>query len=190
MIREALAALLRREGDLHVVAEVARGDDVVPAALAACPDVALLGLEIQGREGLGPALALRSVLPACRVVVLATFGRVGHLREAMDGGAAGFVVTDAPASELAMAVRRVMAGERVVDPALALAALSAGRNPLTPREREVLRLAAEGATIADVASRLFLSVGTVRNHVSFAIRKLGARNRVEAARVAAEKGWL
>lgn len=190
MVRGALAALLRLEGDVEVVAEVARGDAVVPAAIEARPDVALLDIELPGGDGLAAALALRTALPSCRVVMLTTFGRVGYLRRAMDGGAVGFLVKDAPVTELAMAIRRVMAGERVVDPALALAALGAGANPLTPREREVLAIASEGGTVADIAARLYLSDGTVRNHLSTAIGKLGARNRIEAARIAEEKGWL
>lgn len=190
MVRGALAALLRLEGDVAVVAEVARGDTVVPAALEARPDVALLDIELPGGDGLAAALALRTALPQCRVVMLTTFGRVGYLRRAMDGGAVGFLVKDAPVTELAMAIRRVMAGERVVDPALALAALGAGANPLTPREREVLAIASAGGTVADIAARLHLSDGTVRNHLSTAIGKLDARNRIEAARIAEEKGWL
>jgi two-component system response regulator DesR len=185
-----MAALLGLEADIAVVAEVARGDEVVPAALAARPDVALLDIELPGGDGLSAAAALREALPTCRVVMVTTFGRVGYLRRAMAGGAVGFLLKDAPAAELATAIRRVMAGERVVDPALALTALGEGDNPLTPREREVLTAAADGAAIADIAARLFLSEGTVRNHLSVAIQKLGARNRVEAARLAEQKGWL
>lgn len=190
MVRGALAALLSLEADITVVAEVARGDEVVPAALAARPDVALLDIELPGQDGLVAAVALREALPACRVVIVTTFGRGGYLRRAMEGGAVGFLLKDAPAAELATAIRRVMAGERVVDPALALTALGEGDNPLTPREREVLAAAVDGAAIADIAARLALSEGTVRNHLSVAIQKLGAHNRVEAARLAEQKGWL
>jgi two-component system response regulator DesR len=190
MVRGALAALLGLEGDITVVAEVARGDEIVPAALAARPDVALLDIELPGGDGLMAAAALRGALPACRVVMLTTFGRGGYLRRAMEGGAVGFLLKDAPAAELATAIRRVMAGERVVDPALALTALGEGDNPLTPREREVLAAAVGGAAVADIAASLALSEGTVRNHLSVAIQKLGARNRVEAARLAEQKGWL
>lgn len=190
MVRGALAALLSLEDDLEVVAEVARGDEVVPAALEARPDVALLDIEMPGGGGLSAAQALRAQLPACRSVILTTFGRSGYLRRAMESGAAGFLLKDAPASELAIAIRRVVAGERVVDPDLALSALSEGGNPLTNREREVLRAALDGASIADIAARLVLSEGTVRNHLSAAIQKLGGRNRVEAARLAEAKGWL
>ena len=178
------------EGDITVVAEVERGDAVVPAALTARPDVALLDIEMPGEDGLEAAAALRRALPGCRVIMLTTFGRVGYLRRAMSGGAVGFLLKDAPAAELARAIRRVVAGERVLDPALALTALSEGENPLTTREREVLAAAMDGATIADIAGRLFLSEGTVRNHLSVAIQKLGGRNRVEAARLAEQKGWL
>ena len=190
MVRGALAALLRLEGDIVVVAEAARGDAVVPTALEARPDVALLDIEMPGGDGLTAARALRDQLPSCRVVILTTFGRSGYLRRAMASGALGFLLKDAPAAELAAAIRRVVAGERVVDPDLALAALSAGDNPLTDRERDVLAAALDGAGIADLATRLALSEGTVRNHLSAAIQKLGVRNRLEAARRAEAQGWL
>ncbi len=190
MVRGALAALLSLEKDMEVVAEAARGDEVVPLALQAQPDVALVDIEMPGGGGLDAAKALRERLPSCRVVILTTFGRSGYLRRAMESGAAGFLLKDAKASELAVAIRRVMAGERVVDPELALAALSEGNNPLTSREREVLVVALDGASIADIAARLYLSEGTVRNHLSVAMQKLGARNRMEAARIAEQKGWL
>jgi two-component system response regulator DesR len=190
MVRGALSALLRLERDIEVVAEVARGDEVVPAALETTPDVALLDIEMPGGDGLQAAAALHEQLPSCRVLILTTFGRGGYLRRAMESGAVGFLLKDASAAELAVAIRRAMAGERVVDPELALAALSEGNNPLTPREREVLRAGLDGASIADIAAQLFLSEGTVRNHLSIAIQKMGARNRIEAARLAEEKGWL
>jgi two-component system response regulator DesR len=190
MVRGALAALLTLEDDFEVVAEAARGDEVVPAALAARPDVALLDIEMPGGDGLTAAAALREQLPSCRVIVLTTFGRAGYLRRAMESGALGYLLKDAPTAELASAIRRVMQGERVVDPALAAAALSEPGNPLTDRERDVLAASADGATIADVAAELHLSEGTVRNYLSTAIQKLGVRNRVEAARLAERKGWL
>ncbi len=190
MVRGALAALLRLEGDIEIVAEVARGDEVVPAALAAQPDVALLDIEMPGASGLDAAAELHARLPACRILMLTTFGRPGYLRRAMESGVVGFLVKDAPATQLATAIRRAMAGERVVDPTLAMAALSEGGNPLTEREREVLGVAARGASIAEIADALALSEGTVRNYLSVAIQKLGAHNRVEAARVAEAKGWL
>ena len=190
MVRGALAALLSLQPDIEVVAEVSRGDEVVEAALAARPDIALLDIEMPGCDGLEAAAMLRERMPACRVLILTTFGRPGYLRRAMERGASGFLLKDAPATELAGAIRRVMAGERVVDPALATEALTAGQNPLTEREREVLAAAAHGASIADIAATLYLSDGTVRNYLSLAIQKLGVHNRVEAAHLAEEKGWL
>jgi len=190
MVRGALSALLSLEDDIEIVAEASRGDEVLPAALEALPDVALLDIEMPGGDGLEAASVLREQLPSCRVVILTTFGRSGYLKRAMESGAVGFLLKDAPASELARAIHRAMKGERVVDPALAAAALSEGDNPLTEREREVLAASEGGATIEDVAARLYLSEGTVRNYLSTAIKKLGARNRVEAARLAEGKGWL
>jgi two-component system, NarL family, response regulator DesR len=190
MVRGALSALLSLEGDITVVAEVARGDEVLPAAQVTQPDVALLDIEMPGVDGLQAAAALREHLPTCRVLILTTFGRSGYLRRAMASGAVGFLLKDAPATELAVAIRRAMAGQRVVDPVLALATLSDGENPLTNREREVLQASLSGASIADIAATLYLSEGTVRNHISVAIQKLGARNRIEAARLAEENGWL
>jgi two-component system response regulator DesR len=190
MVRGALAALLGREADIEVVAEVARGDIVVETASVSRPDVALLDIEMPGGGGLLAAHALRTALPSCRVVILTTFGRSGYLRRAMESGAVGFLLKDAPASDLAVALRRVMAGERVVDPELAVASLSEGTNPLTNREREVLSASLFGASLAEIASRLHLSEGTVRNHLSTAMQKLDARNRMEAARLAEQKGWL
>jgi two-component system, NarL family, response regulator DesR len=190
MVRGALSALLSRETDIEVVAEVARGDTVVEAALTARPDVALLDIEMPGGGGLEASHALRTAFPSCRVVILTTFGRSGYLRRAMEGGAVGFLLKDAPAKALASALRRVMHGERVVDPELALLALSEGNNPLTPREQEVLATALPGLSHAEIAARLSLSEGTVRNHLSAAMQKLGAHNRMEAARMAEQKGWL
>ena len=190
MVRGALTALLRLEEDLEVVAEVSQGDQVLSAAMKFNPDVALLDIEMPGGDGLSAAQALHKNLPACRIVILTTFGRSGYLRQAMESGAVGFLLKDAPANQLAIAIRRVMAGERVVDPDLALSALSDGDNPLTPRERDVLRASLEGASIADIAMQLYLSEGTVRNHISAAIQKLNAHNRMEAAQLAKEKGWL
>jgi two-component system response regulator DesR len=190
LVRGALTALLSLEDDIEVVAEVARGDEVVPIALATRPDVALLDIEMPGGDGLSAAQALRAALPACRVVMLTTFGRGGYLRRAMESGAVGFLLKDAPAADLAVAIRRIVAGERVVDPELALAALSDGTNPLTSRERDVLASSLSGASIGEIAARLSLSEGTVRNHLSAAIQKLGVRNRLEAARLAEQKGWL
>jgi two-component system response regulator DesR len=190
MVRGAIAALLALEGDIEIVAEASRGDEVLALALESGPDVALLDVEMPGGDGLDAAAALREKLPSCRVIILTTFGRAGYLKRAMENGAAGFLLKDAPSSELAKAIHRVMRGERVVDPDLAAVALSAGDNPLTDREREVLAASEGGATIEDVAARLYLSEGTVRNYLSAAIKKLGTRNRVEAARLAQRRGWL
>jgi len=190
MVRGALKALLDLEDDLEVVAEVGRGDAVVEAARAHSPDVALLDIEMPGMDGLEAARALSTALPDVRAVVLTTFGRPGFLRRAMEVGASGFLVKDAPVAELAKSIRAVMAGERVIDRDLAAAALAIGATPLSAREADVLREAADGATVAEIARRLFLSEGTVRNYLSSAIGKTGARTRVEAARVAEEKGWL
>ena len=190
LVRGAIVALLGLEPDLEVVADVARGDEIVPMALEVLPDVALLDIEMPGLDGLSAAAQLRTALPSCRTIVVTTFGRPGYLRRAMEAGASGFLLKDAPAAQLAEAIRRVAAGGRVVDPALALDALAEGTNPLSPREREVLAASTETATIAGLAVRLSLSEGTVRNHLSAAIQKVGARNRAEAARIAEEKGWL
>ncbi|MFB7465497.1 response regulator [Streptomyces sp. NPDC056224] len=190
MVREALAALLGLEPDIEVLAQVARGDEVVTAAGAHDVNVALLDIEMPGMTGIEAAAALRAAHPAIRIVILTTFGRPGYLRGAMEAGASAFLVKDAPAAQLAAAVRKVLAGERVIDPTLAAAALAEGANPLTDREREVLRAAESGATNAELATRLHLSQGTVRNYLSTAIQKLAARNRAEAVRTAREKGWL
>ncbi|MCX4636395.1 response regulator transcription factor [Streptomyces sp. RPA4-5] len=190
MVREALAALLSLEDDLEVVAQAARGDEVLPAAREHAVDVALLDIEMPGLNGLDAAAALRDALPEVRTVILTTFGRPGYLRRAMEAGADAFLVKDAPAARLADAIRRVLRGERVIDPALAAAALADGASPLTEREREVLLTAADGATNAEIAATLQLSPGTVRNYLSTAIQKTGARNRAEAVRTARDKGWL
>ncbi|MCI4062044.1 response regulator transcription factor [Micromonospora sp. R77] len=190
LVRGALAALLSLEPDLTVVAEVGRGDEVVGEARRTAPDVALLDVEMPGLDGIAATAALRAAVPGCRVLVVTTFGRPGYLRRAMEAGANGFVVKDTPARQLADAVRRVHAGLRVVDPTLAAETLATGRSPLTERETEVLRTARAGGTVADLAATLHLSEGTVRNHLSAAIGKTGARNRADAVRIAEESGWL
>ena len=190
LVRGALAALLNLEPDLEVVGEVGRGDEVVPLARQIRPDVALLDVEMPGLDGIAATVELRAALPSCRVLVVTTFGRPGYLRRAMAAGASGFVVKDTPARQLADAVRRVAAGLRVVDPTLAAETLARGTSPLTPRETEVLRAASDGGTVADIAAKLALSEGTVRNHLSAAIGKTGARTRAEAVRLADEHGWL
>jgi two-component system, NarL family, response regulator DesR len=190
LVRGALAALLNLEPDLEVVAEVGRGDEVVPEARRTRPDVALLDVEMPGLDGIAATAAVRAAVPACKVLVVTTFGRPGYLRRAMAAGASGFVVKDTPARQLADAVRRVAAGLRVVDPTLAAETLASGDSPLTPREVDVLRSARTGGTVADIAAALSLSEGTVRNHLSSAIGKTGARTRAEAVRLADENGWL
>ncbi|MDX3618021.1 response regulator transcription factor [Streptomyces europaeiscabiei] len=190
MTRGALALLLGMEADIRVVAQVGAGDAIVDAALTHRPDVALLDIELPGMSGLDAAAELRDQAPDCRVLILTTSGRPGYLRRVMDAGAAGFLVKDGPVEELAQAIRRVLTGETVVDPALAAAGLSAGPNPLTAHERDTLNASADGATVADVAARLHLSESTVRNHLASAIGKTGTRNRMEAMREARRQGWL
>ena len=190
LIRSALVRLLDMEGDFSVVASVGRGDEVVSAAKATQPDIALLDVEMPGIDGLAAAALLTEQVPSCRSLILTTFGRPGYLRRAMDSGAVGFVVKDMPVDELAAAIRRVAAGERVIDPALAAATIAYGTSPLTPRERDVLVAARSSATVAEIATRLFLSEGTVRNYLSAAISKAGAKNRIEAIRTAEAKGWI
>jgi len=190
MIREALAALLSFEDDIQVVAQVGRGDEVVPAALEHRADVALLDIEMPGMDGLTAAAALRRAKPELKIVILTTFGRPGFMRRAMESGVSAFLVKDSPADKLAETVRTVLAGGRVIDPDLAAAALAEGDNPLTARERDVLAASADGSMISEIASRLYLSEGTVRNYLSACIQKTGARNRAEALRIAQERGWL
>jgi two-component system response regulator DesR len=190
MVRGALATLLALEADIEVVAQCSRGDEVVAAAEAERPDVALLDIEMPGLDGLKAASLLHQAMPDCTIIILTTFGRPGYLRRAMEAGATGFVVKDGPADQLAVSIRRAVAGERVIDTALAAAALSDGSNPLTPRERDILHAASGGATIATIATSMFLSQGTVRNYLSSAIQKTGARNRLEAVRTAEQHGWL
>jgi two-component system, NarL family, response regulator DesR len=192
MIREALAALLSFEDDIEVVVQVGRGDEVTSAAKDAKPHVALLDIEMPGTDGLTAAAALRRACPDIKIIILTTFGRPGYLRRAMEAGASGFIVKDSPADKLVRTIRDVLAGQRVIDPDLAAAALAEGASPLTPREKDVLATAAreEGATLAQIAAALYLSEGTVRNYLSSCIQKTGARNRAEAIRVAQAHGWL
>jgi two-component system response regulator DesR len=190
LVRGALSAMLSLEADIEVVAEVGSGEEVVPAAQRTKPDVALLDVQMPGKDGLTAAAELRVALPTCRVVVCTTFGRPGYLARAMSAGAAGFVVKDAPPEQLVDAVRRVHGGLRVVDPALAAESLARGASPLTDRERDVLCAASDGGTVSDVAKALHLSEGTVRNHLSSAIGKTNAVNGADAARIADNNGWL
>ena len=190
MIREALAALLSFEDDIEVVAQVGRGDEVTSAARDRKPDVALLDIEMPGMDGLSAAAALHAANPATKIVILTTFGRPGYLRRAMESGVSGYIVKDSPADKLAQTIRDVLHGQRVIDPDLAAAALAEGASPLTPRERDVLAASNDGATIAQIAARVYLSEGTVRNYLSACIQKTGARNKTEALRIAEERGWL
>ncbi|MEA5360837.1 response regulator transcription factor [Amycolatopsis sp., V23-08] len=190
LFRGALASMLRFEPDIDVVAEVGSGTDVVPAARRANPDLALLDVQMPGRDGLAVTAELRHALPECRVLICTTFSRPGYLARAMSAGAAGFVVKDSRPEQLLNAIRRVHAGLRFIDPALASESLATGTSPLTDREADVLRAAAEGGTVADIARTLGLTAGTVRNHLSSAIGKTEARTRAEAARLAETNGWL
>ncbi|HXM53842.1 MAG TPA: response regulator transcription factor [Candidatus Dormibacteraeota bacterium] len=190
LLRQALAEILDREDDIVVVAQVGRGDEVLAAALSARPDVALVDIEMPGRDGIVCTADLREHLPSCRVLVLTVFNRPGYLRRALESGATGYILKDAAPRDLVRAIREAAAGGRVVDPALATTALYEGASPLSAREREVLALTREGASVEEIARTLGLSRGTVRNHLSIAIQKLDARTRFDAARLAEEKGWL
>lgn len=190
LVRGALAALLELEGDIEVVAQVGRGDQVVDAARESGAEVAMLDIEMPGLDGIEAAAQLAQKVPECRILIVTTFGRPGYLRRALEAGANGFVVKDSPAAALAEAVRRVNAGLRAVDPDLAIESLSHGANPLSERELEVLRAARDGAPVREVAKRVFLSPGTVRNHLSNAIGKTATTTRAEAIQVAEANGWL
>ncbi|MCX4748876.1 response regulator transcription factor [Kitasatospora sp. NBC_01287] len=190
MVRGALVALLNLEPDIEVVGEVASGDEIVPRALDWRPDVAIVDIDLPGIDGLTAAGQLNKQLPSCRTLILTSLGRPGNLRRAVAAQVAGFILKDAPPDRLAEAVRGVAAGRRVIDPQLALAAWDSVENPLTTRESEVLRLAAGGAEVAEIAASLYLSAGTVRNYLTTAVTKLNARNRVDAIRIASEAGWL
>jgi two-component system response regulator DesR len=190
ILRDTLVAVLDLEDDLEVVAEVDSGDRIVPAALEHRPDVAVLDIDLPGVDGLTAAAELHGQLPDCRILVLTGLGRPGHLRRAVAAHASGFMLKDAPSEELVAAVRQVAAGGRVFDPKLAVAALETVENPLSAREAEVLKRHADGASAAEIAAELYLSYGTVRNYLASAVTKLGARNRVDAARIAREAGWL
>lgn len=189
MVRGALAALLAIERDIQVVGQAADGEQALALVRSLTPDVLIADIEMPRMTGLDLAAAVRREALACRVIVLTTFARSGYLRRALDAGTSAYLLKDAPSTQLADAVRRVHAGGRVIDPALAVEAWSEA-DPLTDRERQVLRLAAEGLAGPEIAEQLRLSEGTVRNYLSEAISKLGARNRVEAARLAQQKGWL
>ncbi len=190
LVRGAMGALLELERDLTVVAEAADGTAARDRAAETRPDVCLMDIQMPGIDGIAATRAVRAASPSTRVLVVTTFARPGYLRQALDAGASGFIAKDTPASDLAHAVRRVHQGLRVVDPALAEASLFEGANPLSEREQQVLRLSADGRAIARIAAEVFLSAGTVRNHLSSAIGKTATENRVQAARVARDKGWI
>ncbi|MEC4017645.1 response regulator transcription factor [Streptomyces sp. H27-D2] len=190
MIRGALVALLQLEPDFEVVASVDRGDAIVKAALETRPDVAVIDVDLPGIDGLTAAAELREQLPACRTLILTSLGRPGILRRALAAQVTGFLLKDAPPDRLAHAVRSVASGQRVIDPQLALSAWDSPENPLSPREIEVLRLAAQGADAAEIAGCLYLSKGTVRNYLTAIVTKLNARNRIDAVRIADEAGWI
>ncbi|HLL37644.1 DNA-binding response regulator [Streptomyces sp. NPDC052773] len=190
MVRGALVALLELEPDLQVVASVDRGDLIVSSALETRPDVAVIDIDLPGTDGLTAAAELHERVPDCRTLILTSLGRPGTLRRAMAARVSGFLLKDSPPSRLAQAVRSVAAGQRVIDPELALSAWEAPDNPLSPRETQVLRLAARGADAAEIADHLFLTQGTVRNYLTAIVDKLNARNRIDAIRIAEEAGWI
>ncbi|WP_338696884.1 response regulator transcription factor [Streptomyces sp. Q6] len=190
MVRGALVALLNLESDLEVVGEVERGDEIIPTALALKPDVAVIDIDLPGLDGLTAAERLHEKLPACRTLMLTSLGRPGTLRRALAAQVYGYLLKDAPPKQLAESIRRVAAGHRAIDPQLALAAWGGAENPLTDRENEVLRLAAQGTEAPEIAKRLHLTAGTVRNYLTAIVTKLNARNRVDAIRIARESGWM
>jgi len=190
MVCGALVALIELEPDLKVVAAVSRGDDIVRAAVEHKPDVAIIDIDLPGLDGLSAAAQLHDELPACRTLILTSLGRAGMLRRALAAHVSGYMLKEAPSEQLATAIRDVAAGHSVIDPQLAMSAWDSGQNPLSPREHEVLRRAAEGAEPAEIAAALHLSVGTVRNYLTAIVTKLNARNRVDAIKVAYDSGWL
>ncbi|MEV6832665.1 response regulator transcription factor [Amycolatopsis sp. NPDC051102] len=190
MVRGALVALLNLESDIEVVAEVSSGDQILPAAKAAKPDVAVIDIDLPGKDGLSAAIEIHESVPGCHTLILTSLGRPGTVRRALDAKVNGFLLKDAPSDKLANAVRSVAIGRRVIDSELALAAWETDDCPLTPREVEILGLAAKGRTVSDIASELFLSAGTVRNYLASVVTKLNARNRVHAIRIATEAEWL
>ncbi|MEU4525406.1 response regulator transcription factor [Amycolatopsis sp. NPDC024027] len=190
MVRGALVALLSLETDIEVVAEVDSGDEILPAARSTRPDVAVIDIDLPGKDGLTAAAELHEHVPECHTLILTSLGRPGTVRRALDAKVNGFLLKDAPSDKLANAVRSVAAGRRVIDSELALSAWEADDCPLTPRELEILALAARGRNVADIAADLFLSPGTVRNYLAASVTKLNARNRVHAIRIATEAEWL
>jgi two-component system response regulator DesR len=190
MVRGALVALIELEPDLKVVAAIERGDEIVPTALSHRPDIAIIDIDLPGLDGLSAAAALHDELPTCRTLILTNLGRAGTLRRALAAHVSGYLLKDAPPEQLATAIRNVAAGRRVIDPQLALSTWDGGHDPLSPREHEVLRMAAGGAEPTEIAAALHLSVGTVRNYLTTIVTKLNARNRVDAIKTAYDSGWL
>ena len=190
MFRTAVRRLLELEGDIEVVAEVARGDELVAAGLTARPDVAVVDIEMPAQDGISAAADLRQRLPSCRTLILTMYGRPGFVQRAMEAGCSGFMLKDAPVEVLAAAIRRCAAGEDVVDPNLAARTLKAGPCPLSTGDREILAACATGLSTAEIATRVWLSEGTIRNRVSEILGKLGVRNRGEAVQIAKDNGWL
>jgi two-component system, NarL family, response regulator DesR len=190
MVRGALGALIEREPDLKVVADVERGEEILPVALARRPDVAIIDIDRPTLDGLAAAARLRERLPSCRTLILTSLGRPGVLRAVLAAEVSGFVLKDAPAEKLATAIRNVASGRRNIDPYIASATWDGGQSPLSRREHAVLSMAADGAEPAEIAAVLYLSVGTVRNYLTTILSKLHARNRVDAIRKAYDAGWL
>lgn len=190
MVRGALAALLALERDLEIVAECADAESALDVVVNTKPDIVLMDVGLPGMNGIDAIARMREVAPSAQSIVLTTFGRPGYLRSALDSGAVGFLLKDAPASQLANAIRQVHAGGRAIDPDLAMDALTLGANPLTPRQRDVLRLTLLGRSVSEMAAEISLTAGTVRNYLSEAISAVGAANRIDAARIAESRGWL
>jgi two-component system, NarL family, response regulator DesR len=190
MVRGALVALIELEPDMKVVSAVERGDDIVPQALTHAPHVAIIDINLPGIDGLTAADQLHKRLPSCRTLILTNLSRKGDVRRALSAHVSGYLIKDAPPEELARAIRTIVAGQRFIDPELALSVWESAENPLSPREREILRIVETGAQPGEIASFLHLSVGTVRNYLTTIVTKLNARNRLDAVRAAHEAGWL
>jgi len=190
MVRGALVALIELEPDLKVVAAIENGADIVPVALTHQPDIAIIDIDLPGLDGISAAAQLHEKLPACRTLILTNLGRAGTLRRALGAHVSGYMLKDAPPEQLAMAIRNIANGRRVIDPHLALSTWEGSQNPLSPREHAVLRLAADGSEPEEIAAVLHLSVGTVRNYLTTIVTKLQARNRVDAIKTAYDAGWL
>jgi two-component system, NarL family, response regulator DesR len=190
MVRGALSALIELEPDLRVVAAVERGDQILPATLEHHPDVAIIDIDLPVTDGITASEQVYQALPSCRVLILTNLGRAGTLRRALAAHVSGYMLKDAPPEQLATAIRNVAAGRRVIDPQLAVSTWDGGQNPLSSREHEVLRRAAEGANPTEIAQAMHLSIGTVRNYLTTIVTKLGARNRVDAIKTAYDAGWL